>query len=104
MGVGLRRGLKATNALVFNLAEILLLDALRSWGRNRAAVAPAVGSAALVLLLVGVGEVGAVVLDTVAGYQAREASVLHVYVADDATAEQVSALRARLLRDPAVAS
>ena len=104
MGIRLKRVMRAAKAVVLNLTEIFLVDALRSWGRNRAAVAPAVGSAALVLLLVGVGELGAVVLESVAGDQAREASVLHLYVADSASAEQVDALRTRLVRDPAVVS
>jgi cell division transport system permease protein len=104
MGVRLKRTMKAAKALVQNLTEVLLLDALKSWGRNRAAVAPAIGSAALVLLLVGVGELGAVVLESVAGDQAREASVLHLYIADTATSAQVDSLRTQLAQDPSVVS
>jgi cell division transport system permease protein len=104
MGVWLKRAMKTAKAFVLNLTEVLLLDALKSWGRNRAAVAPAIGSAALVLLLVGVGELGAVVFESVAGDQAREASVLHLYIADKATGAQVDSLHTKLVEDPTVVS
>lgn len=102
MVVRLRRPASRAISLLLNLWELLVVDALRSWARHLLAMAPAAGSIALVLVLVGLGGLGTVVLESVAAAQARDATSLHVYVRDDATPGQLDALRARLAADPSV--
>jgi cell division transport system permease protein len=71
--------------------------AVSSWFRNFGTTAPALGSIALLLLLVGVLSVSGFAVRTVLSYEAAEASVLHVYLTDDASDDQVAQLRETLL-------
>jgi cell division transport system permease protein len=86
-----------------NAFTYLFRGAARNWFRNCGSAAPALSSMTLLLLLSGlVGLVG-FALHNIEVVQAREASLLHVYMRDDATNEQVNALWDRLAVDPRIA-
>lgn len=87
-----------------NAFRHLFLGAWRSWLRNLAANATALGSMTLLLLLTGLVGLSAYVLQNLASTQARDAAVLHVYLRDDARPEDVDALRRRLAENGQVAS
>ena len=93
-----------TRAALKNAGRLLLRGALRNWLRNLASTAPALGSMTLLLLLSGVVGVMGFAMWSVAQTEARDAAVLHVYLKDDATADQVAALRTKLRDDADVAS
>jgi cell division transport system permease protein len=85
-----------------NAARYLVGGAVRNWLRNFGSTAPALGSMTLLLLLVGLGLVAAVVGQNIAATEARDASVLHVYLRDDATTTDVFMLETQLLAKPNV--
>lgn len=87
---------RLTRAAVRNAARLLARGALRNWLRNLTTTAPALGSMTLLLLLTGLVGVLGFALWNVAQTEARSAAVLHVYLRDDATADQVSSLREQL--------
>ena len=87
-----------------NACHRLFLDAARDWIRNLGATGPALGSMTLLLLLSGLVGLTAYTIQRLAGAQAGDAAVLHVYLRDDARPEDVAALRARLTADTRVAS
>lgn len=87
-----------------NAARYLFRGAARSWSRNLAATAPALGSMTLLLTVAGLGGLGGLVLHALEEREAGDAAVLHVYLRDDADPTQVAALRERLAADPRVAS
>ena len=91
-------------ALLGNSFRLVVLGGLRSWRRDLRLTAPAMGSMALLLLLAGVLAMVGLAIGNVAAYEASQASVVRVYLASDATAESVDALKTRLLADPHVAS
>jgi cell division transport system permease protein len=79
-----------------NAGRYLFGSAIRNWARNLGATAPALGSMTLLLLLVGLGLLGGLVGQNIATTEARDASVLHVYLKDEATTDQVDSLTAQL--------
>jgi cell division transport system permease protein len=85
-----------------NVFELVVLDALRNWARHPRTLTPALGSMTLLLLLAGAGLLGAVSVRTVIQQESTQASVLHIYLRDSATSDQVNALRSRLLQDDRV--
>ena len=87
-----------------NAARYLFHGAFRSWVRNLAGTAPALGSMTLLLLLSGLVGLTGFAMRNLAATEARDASLLHVYLRDDATADQVGALRARLGADGRIQS
>jgi cell division transport system permease protein len=87
-----------------NTGRYLVGGALRNWLRNFGSTAPALGSMTLLLLLVGLGLVAAVVGQNIANTEARDASVLHVYLRDDAVITDIDALEAQLRANPNVKS
>ena len=93
----LRRGFR--NTVAANLFDLIVVSGLRGWVRNLASTGPALGSMALLLLLVGLvgalGTAGARLLAQEAG----QASVLHVYLRDGAPSAQVTALHRKLQHD-----
>ncbi len=91
-------------AVTQNVTRYLLLGAARSWIRNLGATAPALGSMTLLLLLSGLVGLSGYALANLAGSEAREASLLHVYLRDDAQVDDVSALRLHLATDKRVSS
>lgn len=90
--------------VVRNASRYLVRSAGRNWLRNLGSTAPALGSITLLLLLSGlVGLVG-VAMYSLAQSEARDASLLHVYLRDDAKSAQVSSLESALSSDGAVSS
>lgn len=87
-----------------NAARYLVRGALRSWVRNLSGTAPALGSMTLLLLLSGLVGLSGFAMRNLAASEARDASMLHVYLRDDATADQTTMLRSRLAADSRVAS
>ncbi|HLQ60576.1 MAG TPA: permease-like cell division protein FtsX [Candidatus Acidoferrales bacterium] len=87
-----------------NAFRYLFKGALRSWARNLGTSAPALGSMTLLLMLVGLVGVAGFALTNLAQQQAREASLLHVYLADDAAPADVDGLMLGLRDDPRVVS
>ena len=95
---------RTVKVVVRNTFRYLVGGAIRNWLRNFGSTAPALGSMTLLLLLVGLGLVGAVVGQNIANTETRDASVLHVYLRDDATTDAVNALEAQLSGNPDVQS
>jgi ABC-type ATPase involved in cell division/cell division protein FtsX len=91
-------------AFFANSYRLVVLSGLRSWRRDMRLTAPALGSMALVLILCGMLAFVGIAVAQVAGQQAGQASVLRVFLAADATPDQVAALTNRLQADPRVAS
>jgi cell division transport system permease protein len=88
--------------IVRNSFRYLLQGAARSWARNLGSTAPALGSMTLLLLLSGIVGLLALAARNLAQAEARDASVLHVYLRDDAASEQVNALKVKLQSDARV--
>lgn len=87
-----------------NATRYLVHGALRSWLRNLSGTAPALGSMTLLLLLSGLVGLTGFAMRNLAATEARDASLLHVYLRDDITSDQLGALRARLDADGRIAS
>ena len=90
--------------VVRNGSRYLVRGALRSWTRNLGSTAPALGSMTLLLLLSGVVGLAGLAIHNVAQAEATQASVLHIYLRDDAKQEDIDSLTARLQYDPRVRS
>jgi cell division transport system permease protein len=99
-GHGLRRRWPWTRAV--NLARLAVGGALASWLRNLGTAAPALGSITLLLLLAGVLSISGFAVRSLLASQGAEASVLHVYLADDATSADVDQSRQALTAMPHV--
>ena len=91
-------------ALVGNSFRLVVLGGLRSWRRDLRLTAPGLGSMAMLLVLIGVLAMVGLAVANVAAYEASQASVVRVYIASGASSDDVSALKARLVSDPRVAS
>jgi len=89
--------------VVRNAGRYLFHGAFRNWLRNLAGTAPALGSMTLLLLLSGLVGLSGFAMRNLAITEAHDASLLHVYLRDDATDDQVSALRTRIGADRRVA-
>jgi cell division transport system ATP-binding protein len=74
---------------VANVGRLAVGGAVASWLRNFGTAAPALGSITLLLLLAGVISVSGFALRDLLVSQSAEASVLHVYLDDGATSDQV---------------
>jgi cell division transport system permease protein len=96
--------LRLARVIAQNGSRYLLGTAVRNWIRNFGSIAPALGSMTLLLFLVGLGGMAGLVGSNLAAMEARDASVLHVYLRDDASAADVDSLSARLRSEPAVKS
>ena len=88
--------------LAANLFRLTVVGSLRSWRRNVRLLAPALGTMAMLLLLGGSLGVGAAVAQSVLTYESRQASILHVYLRDDAADSEVAELRQALAARPDV--
>jgi cell division transport system permease protein len=86
-----------------NLLRRVFGGAARSWVRNLGSTAPALGSMTLLLFMSGVVGLAGFALHNLEQVQAREASLLHVYLRDDAAEPDVIVLWNRLAADPRVA-
>jgi cell division transport system permease protein len=89
--------------VVANVFRYLLRGAARNWFRNLGSAAPALSSMTLLLLLAGIVGLTGFALHNIEVVEAGQASLLHVYMRDDATDAQVNALWDRLSADPRIA-
>ncbi len=90
--------------VVRNAVRYLFRGAVRNWIRNLGGTAPALGSMTLLLLLSGLVGLTGFAMRNLAETEARDASLLHVYLRDDAPDDKVAALRSRLEFDHRVAA
>ena len=105
MVIGLpQRKRHETRTVAANLFDLIVRAGLHGWRRNLASTGPALGSMALLLLLVGLVATLGVAGGRLLAKEAAQASVLHVYLRDDASAAEIAALRHRLAGDRRVAS
>jgi cell division transport system permease protein len=86
-----------------NLFRHLFAGAARNWIRNIGATAPALGSMTLLLLMSGLVGLAGFALYDLEQVETAQASLLHVYLRDDATQTQIDELWMRLANDPRVA-
>ena len=91
-------------ALVANSFRLVLLGGLRSWRRDLRFNAPTMQTMALLLVMCGLLALVGIALGQAAATAEKQASVVRVYLAPDATPDQVAALKAKYLADPRVAS
>ena len=90
--------------VVANILRYLFFGAARNWLRNIGSMAPALGSMTVLLLMSGmVGLIG-FALHNLEQVEAGQASLLHVYMRDDAVPADVVTLMNRLEHDSRVAS
>ena len=87
-----------------NVMRYVFGGAGRSWLRNISSTAPALGSMTLLLLLSGLVGLAGYALTNLERVEAGQASLLYVYLRDDATFLEVNDLSSRLVKDPRVAS
>ena len=90
--------------VVTNVFRYMFRGAARNWFRNFGSAAPALSSMTLLLLLSGLVGLAGFALHNVEQVQATQASLLHVYMRDDATTAEVDSLWDRLANDPRVAN
>jgi cell division transport system permease protein len=90
--------------VVTNVFRYMFRGAARNWFRNFGSAAPALSSMTLLLLLSGLVGLAGFALHNVEQVQATQASLLHVYMRDDATSAEVDTLWDRLANDPRVAN
>jgi len=95
---------KRYSALVANSFRLVVLGGLRSWRRDLRFNAPAMQTLAMVLLLCGLLALVGISLGRAAATAEAQASTVRVYLAENATAGQISALKGRFVADPRVAS
>jgi cell division transport system permease protein len=88
--------LQTIRVVARNAGRYLIASAIRNWARNIGSTAPALGSMTLLLLLVGLGVLAGLVGQNIASTEARDASVLHLYLRDDATSADINSLETRL--------
>ena len=91
-------------ALVANSFRLVLLGGLRSWRRDLRFNAPAMQTMALLLVMCGLLALVGISLGQAAATAETQASIVRVYLAPDATPDQVAVLQARYQADPRVAS
>lgn len=87
-----------------NLFRHLVQGSARSWVRNIGSTAPALGSMTLLLVMSGLVGLSGFALYNLDQEETAQASVLQVYLRDDATADEIAALRNLLARDQRVVS
>ena len=90
--------------VVKNLSRYMFLGAARNWFRNMSSIAPALGSMALLLLMSGIAGLGGFALYNLEQVEAGQASLVHVYIRDNAASVDVNALWDELAHDSRVAS
>jgi ABC-type ATPase involved in cell division/cell division protein FtsX len=91
-------------ALCNNSFQLVVLNGLRSWGRDIRLTAPALGSMAMTLLLCGMLTLVGIAVANVAGQEAGQASIVRVFLASDSSPGEVALLETRLRTDPRVRS
>ena len=91
-------------AMCDNCFRLVVLNGMRSWGRDIRLTAPALGSMGMTLLLCGTLALVGISIASVAGQEAGQASIVRVYLASDASPGAVAALVSRLRADSRVSS
>jgi len=95
---------RTLQTVLANVLRYLFVGAARNWIRNIGSMAPALGSMTVLLLMSGmVGLIG-FALHNLEQVEAGQASLLHVYMRDDAVPADVITLMNRLEHDSRVAS
>jgi cell division transport system permease protein len=87
-----------------NLTRYLFRGAARNWIRNATSTAPALVSMTVLLVMSGLVGLTGFTLYSLEQVESSQASLLHVYIADDASGADEFALESRLARDPRVVS
>ncbi|HLY51677.1 MAG TPA: permease-like cell division protein FtsX, partial [Steroidobacteraceae bacterium] len=95
---------KRYSALLANSFRLVVLGGLRSWRRDLRFNAPAMQTLAMVLVLGGLLALVGISLGRAAAAAEVQASTVRVYLAENATAGQVAALKDKFVADPRVAS
>jgi cell division transport system permease protein len=95
---------RTAQVVAANTCRYLFMGAARSWARNISSTAPALGSMTLLLLMSGLIGLSGLALYNLEQVEAAQASVLHVYLRDNAASANVDALWDRLASDRRVAS
>jgi cell division transport system permease protein len=95
---------RRVKTIIANVFRYVVRGAARSWARNLSGTAPALGSMTLLLLISGLVGVSGFALYNLEQVEAVQASLLHVYLRDDAPSSDVITLMLRLQSDPRVAS
>jgi cell division transport system permease protein len=85
--------------VVTNIFRYLFQGAARNWFRNISSSAPAIGSMTLLLLMAGLIGLAGFAIYNLEQVEAGQASLLHVYLRDDATPGDVYALWTRIEGD-----
>ena len=91
-------------SLLANILDLIFKDAARNWLRNLRAVMPALGTMTLLLLIAGVFGLGGLAVRNVVQSEARNASVVHVYLRETVSDDEAASLQSRLRSDPRVES
>ena len=95
---------KRYNALFANSFRLVVLGGLRSWRRDLRFNAPAMQTLAMVLLLCGLLALVGISLGRSAATAEVQASTVRVYLSENATDGQISALKDKFTADARVAS
>jgi cell division transport system permease protein len=90
--------------VVTNVFRYMFLGAARNWFRNISSIAPALGSMALLLLMTGMAGLGGFAVYNLEQVEAGQASLIHVYIRDNAANVDVNSLWDELAQDSRVAS
>jgi cell division transport system permease protein len=86
------------------LARYLFAGAARNWARNASGTAPALVAMTVLLVMSGLVGLAGFTLYHVEQEQASQASLLHIYIRDDASGDDEFALESRLRADPRIDS
>ena len=95
---------KRYSALLANSFRLVVLGGLRSWRRDLRFNAPAMQTLAMVLLLCGLLALVGISLGRSAATAEVQASTVRVYLTENATDDQVSALKDKFIADARVVS
>jgi len=87
-----------------NLVRYLFGGAARNWARNVGSTGPALVSMTVLLIMSGLVGLTGFTLHNLEEIEAGQASLLHVYLRDDADGSDLFALETRLASDPRVDS
>lgn len=98
----MKRKARRARAAIASWISLVFVRGARGWLRNMLSTSPALGSMLILLLLAGASAVAGVAVASAAATQSRDAYQLRVYLADQATAEQVDSAKRSLEADPRV--